>query len=533
MKRKVIIVYHFIGIKGAGMSALAVILKQLGYEVKGSDLDKHFFTEEGLIKNNIKFTPYDETNIYEGLKIIKGASITEDNVELKKARELNLEIIGYEEMLGKLTQEFKTICIAGCHGKTTTTAMTALVLDQIKGINYLIGDGTGHADSKNEFFALESCEYKRHFLNYLPYYAVILNIDLDHVDYFKDIDDVILAYQEFASRCSNMVIACGDDENVHKMKLTKKIVYFGFNEDNNVRAININYNKTGTSFDAIVDGNLYGHFDLPIYASHQVLDALAVITICYYENISSKEVAKYFKTFKGAKRRFAETILGNNIIIDDYAHHPNEVKSTINAIKQKYPDKKIIAIFQPHTFTRTKEFASDLARVFSQVDETYIMDIHPAREKQADYPDITKNIIIDKLANGHPLTIDDSEKLNVYDNAVFISVCRDSLTNCLSAIGEFSLIIMSSSELSSPSANGASTDMWRVLEFIASSIFSIGRSIVSESSSIFGLRSCSCSNLLNARLIFVTAPDWLSGSLTMRLWSASACNIDCRIHHTA
>ena len=170
--------YHFIGIKGAGMSALAVILKQLGNEVKGSDLDKHFFTEAELIKNNIPMTVYNRDNIYEGLTIIKGASITDDNVELIRAKELNLEIITYEEMLGKLTKEYKTICIAGCHGKTTTTAMTALVLNKMIGTNYLIGDGTGYASQGNEFFALESCEYKRHFLNYTPYF--LYNFEVLH-----------------------------------------------------------------------------------------------------------------------------------------------------------------------------------------------------------------------------------------------------------------------------------------------------------------------------------------------------------------
>lgn len=420
--------YHFIGIKGAGMSALAVILKQLGYEVKGSDVSKHFFTEEELIKNNIPMTDYNKDNIYEGLTIIKGASITDDNVELIRARELNLEIITYEEMLGKLTRKFKSICIAGCHGKTTTTAMMSLVLNKIKGANYLIGDGTGYASMDNDYFILESCEYRRHFLNYLPYYAVILNIDLDHVDYFKDINDVILAYQQFASNCTNTVVACGDDENVHKMKLDKKIIYFGLNKDNNVYADNIVFDKNGTSFDVYANEKLYGHFALPIFASHQLLDSLAVITICYLENIESNLVQKYFKDFSGAKRRFTETIVGNNVIIDDYAHHPNEVKSTINAIHQKYPDKKVIAIFQPHTFTRTKEFASDLAKVFSEVDEAYIMDIHPAREKQEDYPDVTKDIIINKLKNGHALTISDASILNVYDNAVFIFMSPNDIS---------------------------------------------------------------------------------------------------------
>jgi len=225
-----------------------------------------------------------------------------------------------------------------------------------------------------------------------------------------------------------MVIAYGDDENVHKMKLTKKASYFGLKKDNNIYAINVIYLKDGISFDVIADNNLYGHFDLPIYGEHQLLDSLAVISICYYENISSELVNQYFQTFMGAKRRFSETIIGTNIIIDDYAHHPNEIKSTINAIKQKYPDKKIISIFQPHTFTRTKEFAVSIASVLSDTDEAYIMGIHPAREKQENYPDVTNNIIIDKMNNGHSLTLDDAHVLNQYDNAVFIFMSPNDIS---------------------------------------------------------------------------------------------------------
>ena len=420
--------YHFIGIKGTGMSALAVILKKLGYEVCGSDIPKHFFTESELIKNNIPITTYDEGNIKEGLIIVKGASITSDNVELVAAKKLNLEIINYEEMVGKLTKQFKTICISGCHGKTTTTAMTAHVFKQITGINYLIGDGTGNATKDNEFFALESCEYRRHFLEYTPYYAVILNIDLDHVDYFKDIDDVFLAYQQLADKATHMVIACGDDELARKITSNKKIAFFGTNDDNDIKATNINYKTSGTSFDVYAFEKFYGHFDLPIYAKHQLLDALAVITLCYYENFDATLVNTCFQTFTGAKRRFHETKVGNCIIIDDYAHHPNEAKSTINAIKQKYPNKKIISIFQPHTFTRTKEFALDLANVLKETNEAYIMDIHPAREKQEDYPDVTKDIIISKLPNGHALSIDDADILNQYDDAVFIFMSPNDIS---------------------------------------------------------------------------------------------------------
>lgn len=420
--------YHFIGIKGAGMSSLAVIMKQLGYQVQGSDIEKHFFTEEELIKNNIKFMPYDKNNIIKDLTIIKGLSITEDNEELIASKELNLEIIDYNEMVGILTRKLKTICICGCHGKTTTTAMTAHVLNKIKGINYLIGDGTGFAKKENEYFALESCEYKRHFLSYQPYYTVVLNIDLDHVDYFKDIDDVISAYQEFANSSTKMIIANGDDENIRKMKITKDIKYFGLQGNNDIRAINIEYTKDGTIFDVLVDNKEYGHFELPIYGLHQLMDALAVISVCYYENIDYEEVSKYFKTFKGAKRRFTETFIGNNVIIDDYAHHPSEAKSTITAIKQKYPNKLIISIFQPHTFTRTKEFASALAEELSKTDYAYILDIHPAREKQEDYPDITKDIIISKKDNIYPLTINDASILNEHKDAVFIFMSPNDIS---------------------------------------------------------------------------------------------------------
>ena len=407
--------YYFIGIKGTGMSALAVILKQLGNTVSGSDIDKHFFTESELIKNNIPFYVYDKDNIKKDMIIIKGASIKEDNPELIQAKNLGLKIYEYNEMVGILSREFKTICIAGCHGKTTTTNMMSLALTK-QGINYLVGDGTGYADKKNKYFALESCEYKRHFLAYTPYYAVITNIDLDHVDYYKGIDDVIDAYTTYANGATKEIIAYGDDPYTRKMHITKPIKYFGIEKNNDVRAINIEYKNDGISFD--IDN--YGHFDLPIYGKHQLLDALAVITVCIEENIPQKEVEKNLKMFTGAKRRFTERIINNNIIIDDYAHHPNEVKATIEAIKQKYPAKKLVIIFQPHTFTRTKEFANDLVNIFKAADQSYVLPIHPAREKQEDYPDITKDIIINNLPNGHPLTINDANILNQYDDAVFI-----------------------------------------------------------------------------------------------------------------
>lgn len=391
--------YHFVGIKGSGMSALAQIMKKLGYEVQGSDVDKHFFTEEGLIECNIDFFTYDKNNIKEGMKIIRGESITDDNPEIIKAKELELSIYSYVEMLGNLTKKFNTICIAGCHGKTTTTSMMSHVLNELRGANYLIGDGTGFAAKDNELFILESCEYRRHFLQYTPYYAVITNIDLDHVDYYKDIDDVIDAYREFANKTKKMVIACGDDPYTHTLEIEPPIFYYGLSDDNDIKAINVTYKEDGTSFEVEVEGNYYGFFDLPIYGKHMLLDALAVIAICYYERMEAREVSKVFKNFKGAKRRFSETIIGNNIIIDDYAHHPNEVEAVINAVRQKYEGYKLIAFFQGHTFSRVKMFYKDFARVLSTCDEVILVPISKAREKEEDYPGVSMSLVKELISN--------------------------------------------------------------------------------------------------------------------------------------
>lgn len=420
--------YYFIGIKGSGMASLATILSDLGYQVEGSDIEKHFFTEEGLLQRNIKINKYDESNIKEGLTIVKGASIKEDNIELIKARKLNLEILEYNEMVGKLTDMFKTICICGCHGKTTTTTMLEQGLGSILKMNYLIGDGTGYANKENKFFALESCEYQRHFLKYNPYYTIITNVDLDHVDYYKDLEDIKDAYSEFANKTKKMVIACGDDQNTRDLKINKYIIYYGINDNNDVIAKNILYKDNGTSFDVVINNKLYYHYDLPIYGLHQVLDFLSVVTVSYLENIKGNVLQENLANFTGAKRRFHITKINNNIIIDDYAHHPNEVKATINSVKQKYPDKKIVVIFQPHTFSRTKAFYKDFIEIFKKADYTYLLDIFPARERQEDYPDITSKIICEKLENSDIINISDAKILSKYDNTCFVFMSPNDIS---------------------------------------------------------------------------------------------------------
>lgn len=421
--------YHFIGIKGSGMSSLAQIMDSLGMEVQGSDVSKHFFTEQGLIEHGIKIYEFNSENIKEGLVVVQGNAFNENNnEEVKRAKELNLKILSYQDMVGEISKMFNTICIAGCHGKTTTTAMLSHVLNNITGCNYLIGDGTGYANKNNKYFALESCEYKRHFLSYKPSYSIITNIELDHVDYYKDIYDVVDAYQSFINNTSKCAIVCGDDENTRKLKFDKKIIYYGLSEENNVVAKNINYSKDGTSFDVYIDNKYINNFNLKLYGKHMLLNSLAVITLCYLENLDLEKVKENLITFKGAKRRFTETKVKDNIIVDDYAHHPTEVLATINSARQKYPNKSIVAVFEPHTFTRTIRFHKELIKVLKKCDKVYVMDIYGAREKQENYPNVTYKIIADEIEGAQTINRDEAFKLKDINNSVILFMSPNDLS---------------------------------------------------------------------------------------------------------
>lgn len=419
--------YYLIGIKGTGMSALACILSDLGYEVKGSDQERHFFTEKGLNERNIEILPYNEDNITKGMTIIRGNAIKDDHPELIRAEVKGLKIYTYPEMVAKITKMFRTITVAGCHGKTTTSSMLQHVLNGIEGSNCLIGDGTGYANKENKYFVLEACEYKRHFLAYEPYYAIITNIELDHVDYYKDIDDLRNAYTEYANKAEKMIIACGDDPYTHSLEVNKPIFFYGLDEDNDIIAKDVEYTENGATFDVFVEDNYYGHFDLPIYGKHMLLNALAVISICFYERLESKEVSKILKTFEGAKRRFSETIVNDNIVVDDYAHHPTELKCTIKSAKQKYPDKDIIAVWGPHTYSRTTAFKDDYIDVLKSVNKAYIMDIYGAREKAEDF-NITSDEIIKEIPNAEKISEDNFDNLLNHHNAIILFMSPNDLT---------------------------------------------------------------------------------------------------------
>lgn len=419
--------YHFIGIKGSGMSALAQIMKKLGYEVQGSDVEKHFFTQIELDKLGVKILPFNKDNIKGNLTIVRGTTFNENNnEEVKKAKELNLKIYDYPEMLGELTKKFETIAICGTHGKTTTTGILSHVLNNSIGCNYLIGDGTGDAKIGNTKFVIEACEYQQHFLNYYPTYTIITNIDLDHVDFYHNIDEIVATFAKFVEQTKKEVIACGDDKNVRKIK-SDKIIYYGLNSDNDICATNIKLNADGSTFDVIIKNKLFGTFNLHIYGNHMIQNVLPIIYLSSCFGLTKEQIETLINSFKGVKRRFTEAVIGSNVVIDDYAHHPNEVRAMINSVRQKYPDKKLITVFQPHTFSRTKEFYKEFIEIFSKVDKAYFTEIYKSREKQEDYPDIKINIITDKIPNSEVITLEDKEVFKNYTNSVILVMSPNEL----------------------------------------------------------------------------------------------------------
>lgn len=397
--------YHFIGIKGSGMSALAQVIYELGNEVQGSDVTHHLFTEDYLRQKNIKILPFDENNITNDMIVVIGNAFDETNIEVKKAIELDVKRYSYYELLHDLVKKFESVAICGCHGKTTTTALLGHVFDNIVGANYLIGDGTGHADVKNNYFFLEACEFKRHFLSYYPKHIIMTNIELDHVDYYKDLEDMKSAYEEFLTQCDKTVIACGDDENIRSLKTDKKLIYYGFNENNEWTVNNLILNEYGSTFDVYHNKEFIEHFDLPLYGKHMVLNALAVIAFSYMEGLNMSKVKENIKTFKGARRRFAENKIGDVITIDDYAHHPTEIKVTLEAVRQKYKNKEIVAVFLENTFSRTKEFYKEYADALNVADKAYVTDIFSDRETSDEYPGVSPMLIVDRLNNGEHLKV--------------------------------------------------------------------------------------------------------------------------------
>ena len=411
-------IYYFIGIKGSGMSSLAQVMHELGYKVMGSDKPDHFFTQDELEKKGIEIVTFNKDNIKPNMVIVQGNAFNDDHEEVVRAKELGLKIYTYQTMIAELTNNTKLIAISGCHGKTTTTTMMSKVFENI-GINYLIGDGTGHAVKGNDYFALEACEFKRHFLSYSPYYAVITNVELYHTDYYKDLDDVIDAFNSFANSARHYVVMCGDDVNTPKLTINKPVFKYGFKEDNDLYVKNIKVENDTTIADVYIKNELYDTFTFPFVGDHLLLNVMAVLSVCYLEGIDKEEVKKQVQKIEHAKRRFIEEKFQSNILIDDYAHHPTEVKVTIEAARKKYPDRLIVAIFKAHTKSRVKYFHKEFADALNLADKCYVMEIGEDR-KEVGYDDVTHNDILKDCKNGEFISLETADKLLQYKNSVLL-----------------------------------------------------------------------------------------------------------------
>ena len=259
-------VYHFVGIKGSGMSALAQILYDMGFEVQGSDVEKHYFTQDALEKKSINILPFHEDNIKPGMIVIAGNAFPDSHEEIQKALELGLPVIRYHRFLGDLLQKFTSIAVTGSHGKTSTTGLLASVMELAKPTAYLIGDGTGKGVKNGEYFVFEACEYRRHFLAYHPDYCIMTNVDFDHPDYFANVEDVYSAFQEMAMQVKKGIIAYGDDEYLQKIQAKVPVLYYGFEEGNDFIARNIEITPEGTKFDVFVRNSFTRRF------SYQLLE---------------------------------------------------------------------------------------------------------------------------------------------------------------------------------------------------------------------------------------------------------------------
>lgn len=367
--------YFFVGIKGTGMSALALILNDKGCKVLGSDIEKYTFTQRGLEQAGIRILPFDRDNIKEGMTIVAGNAFSADHVEIARAGELGLKVLTYPEVVEMLVEETTSIGVAGAHGKTSTTGLLSHVLSGVSPTNYLIGDGTGKGLPDARFFVFEADEYRRHFAGYHPDYTIMTNIDFDHPDYFTGIDDVCDAFQELADHTKKALFVWGEDENLRKIKVDNPVYYYGTGDSDDVRAENIRRTTKGSTFDVYLHDEFLGTFDIPLFGRHNILNSLAVIAVAHLEGIDAEEVQRELMTFKGVKRRFSEKKVADMVIIDDYAHHPSEIASTIDAARQQYPNRKIIAVFQPHTFSRTIALMDDFARSLDLADKVYLTEI--------------------------------------------------------------------------------------------------------------------------------------------------------------
>lgn len=413
--------YHFIGIKGSGMSALALMLHQMGHRVQGSDENKYYFTQRGLEQAGVTILPFSESNITPDVELIAGNAFkSSNNIEVAYAEANGIAYKRYHEFLGEFMDQFTSFGVAGAHGKTSTTGLLAHVLSHITDTSYLIGDGTGRGSESAQYFVFESDEYERHFMPYHPAYSIITNIDFDHPDYFTSLEDVCQAFDDYAKQITKGLFVYGEDENLRRITAHAPIYYYGSSEDNDFVAYAIERSTTGSTFKLKYAQKELGQFTIPTFGHHNVMNATAVIANLYVAGFDLDLVRQYLPSFAGVKRRFTEKKVNDTVIIDDFAHHPTEIIATIDAARQKYPDKEIVAIFQPHTFTRTIALLDDFATALEQADVVYLAQIYGSA-REVDKGEVKVEDLADKIKKpASVVTVDNVSPLLDHDHAVYV-----------------------------------------------------------------------------------------------------------------
>lgn len=383
---------HFIGIGGISMSGLAQIMLENKFYVTGSDRQKTHITKKLEDLGAVIYEGHNPENVAGADLVVHTAAVHDDNPELCAARAAGIRTIDRAECLGAVMKQYKkAVGVAGTHGKTSTTSMIAHAL-VYAGVEPTISLG-GELDliggnirvGKSDIFVTEACEYTNSFLKFFPTIALITNIEEDHLDFFGGIDDIIESFKVFAGLVGRegTVIVCGGDKNIDRAieGLKCRILYYGLSEEFDYYPKNIIYNAGFPEFDIYFKGKFCCHLDLKVPGEHNIKNALAAVAVSCELGVSADEAARGIETYSGVHRRFEKKGMYNGaVVIDDYAHHPTEIKATLKAA-QKFEPAKLWCVFQPHTYSRTKLLWNEFKEAFDNVDELILVDIYAAREK--------------------------------------------------------------------------------------------------------------------------------------------------------